>query len=481
MNKKRLLLIDLSSIFWMNWHATVDQGVSAAFENTIGKINQLREKDDLVAICGDSPPYFRKEILPTYKEQRDKPSAASLEQLTRVKERLAKDGLLLWESPGFEADDVIATAAHFAKLKGIPVLIASSDKDLLQIVDDAADISVLSVATGKLYRREDVIEKFGVDPGLLGDALAFIGDKSDNIPGAPGVGPKIAARLLLEYGNLQSVLANIDKLKGALQQSLFENAQAVRTARALLRLRTDVPIEWKQIYEKREPMPLAGNVDDYDDREDVVDLISGPAPKSEGKEPIEAELDSAQLASPTNGSTALVRAPQEWSMQLEPDTLGQAWKLAKGLLNSRLYTDRFGNAEAIWAVILRGREMGIGAATALDSLSFFEGKVNVGAHLLIARAKSHPDCEYFQFIGGDDTFAEWVTKNRCNPEPTKLKYTIEQADTAGLLWTRPGKQPGNWHKRRAEMLRKTAGVQLARIEYPGALHDAYCPEEMGNE
>jgi hypothetical protein len=120
--------------------------------------------------------------------------------------------------------------------------------------------------------------------------------------------------------------------------------------------------------------------------------------------------------------------------------------------------------------------MGLGALTSLDAFHNFEGKPLMHAHLIIARAKADPDCEYFQFLGGDHEHAEYETKVRSNPKPTRLRYTIEQAREAGLI--RPN---GNWAKRPDEMLRKTCAVQLARIEYPSAAMGLYCAEEMGVE
>jgi hypothetical protein len=133
--------------------------------------------------------------------------------------------------------------------------------------------------------------------------------------------------------------------------------------------------------------------------------------------------------------------------------------------------------------------MGMGALTALDSFHVIEGKPAPLAHLIVARAKAHPDCEYFRFVGGDDTYAEYQTKNRNNPSPTTLKFTIEQARISGLAPRDPRKDRpsqgkddrGNWEKRPSEMLRKTCAVQLARIEYPDAALGLYSAEEMGLE
>jgi len=157
---------------------------------------------------------------------------------------------------------------------------------------------------------------------------------------------------------------------------------------------------------------------------------------------------------------------------LQPVSLEATWKLASTLHNSRLY-QRFTNAQSIFAVILRGREMGLTALTALDMFHVVEGKPSPHAHLLISRARQHPDCEYFRYIGGDHTYAEYETKSRNNPEPTRLRYTIEEARRAGVV--KPG---SNWEKRPNEMLRKTCAVQLARIEYPEALGGLYAIEEL---
>jgi hypothetical protein len=116
--------------------------------------------------------------------------------------------------------------------------------------------------------------------------------------------------------------------------------------------------------------------------------------------------------------------------------------------------------------------MGLGALTALDTIVMIKGKPALSAHLIIARAKQHPDCLFFQLVSSDDKAATWATQRRGNPEQTRMTYTIEQAQQAGLAGR------GNWLTRPAELLRKTAGVQLARAEYPEFLLGAYAQEEM---
>lgn len=473
---KTLMLIDLSAIYWASWHASADEHLSTAYIRTVEKVHSLRDGYDFSAVCMDAPPYFRKELLPTYKAQRDAPAEDAIEQLQRVKERLDADGLLLWSVRGFEADDIIATATKHAVAAGMRVTIASSDKDLMQLIDDMAGVSLHSLRDGQAFGEAAVVEKFGVPPHKMRDLLALVGDTSDNVPGVEKVGVKTAAKLLADYGSLDGVFTNTTDVKQPkLREYLQRDEPAARLARRLVTLRDDAPIDFQDLHKTREVKPLVTEEpEDMDAPETVTadgELISSP-------EASPAPATPAQdTEAPTPANMAMVKAA-DWSMGLEPASLGSAMKLAQGLANSRIYT-RFPNAEAIWAVIIRGREMGLGALTALDSFHIIEGKPSPSAHLLIARCKAHPDCEYFQFVGGDATFAEYETKNRRNPRPTRLKYTIEQAKAAGLLNPTKSGQPSNWEKRPDEMLRKTCAVQLGRIEYPEATGGLYAIEELG--
>jgi 5'-3' exonuclease len=476
---KSLLLIDISGIFWAAWHATVALPTGGeAYAIAVASPGALRcDEYDHVAICCDASPYTRrKALLPTYKAQRDAPPAAALDQFRRVKERLVADGHLLWSVPGEEADDVIATAVEFAKRDGMSVTIASSDKDLLQLVDDENDIRVFSPSKQKTFDRAGVIETWGVPPEMLLDALALQGDTSDNVPGIPGVGKKNAAKLLTEYGGtLDAVLGNCDKIPTPkMQENVFQGAAAARLAKQVIELRRDCPIRWEELFEKREVKPVSEATPAIQDGE--FDPISLPPPKSEPS--AEAPVATPVMQAPK--STALALAPVEWAQALEPRTLASAQTFAIAVANSRLYP-RISNPDAALVVIVRGRSIGLGAIQALDVIHYFDGKTALHAHLITEMVTRHPDCEWFRYIAGDNTFAEYHTKQRGNETPVKLRYTIEQAERAGLLATKPGKEPGNWHKRPDEMLRKTCAVQLGRIVYPGAALGLYALEELGAE
>lgn len=486
---KSLILIDLSGIFWANWHATADQELSAAYERTVGKVHSLREGYDLCAVCCDGPPYKRKEISADYKAQRDAPPPQAIEQFDRTKRRLEADGLLLWAAKGYEADDVIATAVSAALAAGeIETTIASGDKDLTQLVDDMRHVRMLSPQSGNVYNEAGVREKHGVPPILMGDWLALVGDKSDNVAGVPGVGPKNAAALLAAFGDLPGVFDAADDPNSQITPKIRENLKASRAVSEkslrLVTLFTDAPIRFDDLFEERTPEPLAPEIDPKElDQEDEgpmdtaeaeeLDALISPPPNGAQQPPKTLPLEQKMQIIPAEQASSVQLATYE--LGLQPRSISAVFALSKGIFNSRLYS-RFSSAEAIMVVILRGREMGMGALTALDNFHVIEGKPAPHAHLLSARAKAHPDCEYLQFVGGDHTYAEYETKNRKNPKPTRLKYTIEQAKRAGLV-----KSGSNWEKRPDEMLRKTCAVQLARIEYPESTAGLYSIEELGGD
>ena len=472
-----ILLIDLSSIWYPAWHSTADQEVSAAFERTVAKVHSLASGHDHVAVCVDAPPYLRGELLPTYKAQRVSLPPQAIEQFTRTKERLVKDGFLLWAARGFEADDVIATAAWQLAEAGNerPIVIASGDKDLMVIVDDARHRSVLSPASNVLYDEAKVIEKFGVHPGQLADLLALWGDASDNIPGIPGIGPKKAAQLLAEFGTLEGVLTHGDDIPGVMGERVKTHQNAARLARKVIELRTDVPIDVTEIFKERQPEKLPTrsyeleNDDDLDEAMGpaMVKTQQGPGPQEPDRD-VETKPDPRVALAKFSPTTAI--APVQFEHGLEPSSMGAAWQLAKGVFQSRLYP-QLATPEAVWAIIIRGREMGLGALTALDTIVMIKGKPALSAHLIVARAKMHPMCEYFQLVSSDDQAAEWVCQRKGNPEPTRMRYTIQQAHQAGL-------RDGNWATRPAEMIRKTASVQLARVEFPEASQGIFSVEEL---
>jgi DNA polymerase-1 len=144
---------------------------------------------------------------------------------------------------GYEADDVIGSLARRAQEQGIPVMVVSGDRDVYQLVDDGIRVMTTSrgVTDTKVYDREGVIERYGVPPELVTDLIGLKGDTSDNIPGVPGIGDKTAAQLLQEFGSLEDVLANVERVSGAKRkQNLVEHAEDARISKQLATLDCEV-------------------------------------------------------------------------------------------------------------------------------------------------------------------------------------------------------------------------------------------------
>lgn len=496
---RQVVLVDYGSVFWTAWHSSVNEPVSAAHDRSVGKVRWIASQipGSHVAVCCDSPSSWRKKLSSIYKANRGEKELAAIEQLNKSKETLRKDGFLLWEAAGFEADDLLATAAIKAGSQGDFTTIFSADKDTLQLVGPRC--IVITTTTGVRMDAAAVKEKWGVEPAQMADALAICGDKSDNIAGVPGVGPVGAAKLLGRFGNIETLCDALAKPETvatpAVDKALRESVEVMQLAKSLVTLSWDAPIRFDDIFEEREQQPLTDEAEDYmsiDKNEDAdLDGVLGPEIKQQSAtqtpmptaEVVLREPDAPHAGPGTVKTTALAR-----DNGLRPMSLSGALDFSKAIYNSRLY-QKFASPEAIFAVIVRGREMGLEAMTALDCFHVIEGRPAPLAHMIVARAKAHPDCKYFRYISGDDTYAEYETQNRNNPSPTRLKFTIDQARLAGLAPRNPrtekpqqGKDDrGNWEKRPNAMLRKTCAVELTRIEYPDAALGLYAAEELDAE
>jgi 5'-3' exonuclease len=517
MSKPEVLLIDLSSLYWTAHHAVpIESSVSEAATITMQAVRRCAATNEggPVAICLDQGRSFRKELAPDYKINRPEKDAAAYAELGKLIDRLRGDGFLCWGVDGFEADDVIATAAHAASAAGHPICIASADKDLLQLLALPDSRALRTYGEWPVVRAADVVTKFGIEPEGLGDWLALTGDKSDNVKGVPSVGPTTATKLLLQHFSLTELYAKIDALTvanadtpqaqvetktpaaaaiatPAVVDKLWRHKADAMLARELVELRTDAPIKFEEIFERRDPKMTTRATDaNLDQDADFDDVISTPEPDaiaaaesqattvpkapaaSGAPAPTEQPGGPAPTAARPADSTALVTVP--YRVALEPRSGRGALELAAVLYESRLYA-KFPTVQSICAVIMRGREMGLGALASLDAFFVVEGRPYAYAYLIISQAKAADECEYFQLESSSDKAATWVTKNKRNPRETRLTHTIEMATAAGLT----EKPKSNWNTRREEMLIKTAGSRLARIEYPAAALGLLSVEEVG--
>lgn len=517
----RVLLVDLSGIFWRAWHSNGENEVSAARRRSREMIQNLVGGDfqgTLVAICCDRGRSFRKDVDENYKAQRPAKDMQVVGELRELEAELTADGHLLWGADGFEADDVIATATVEAVRRGHEVVVASADKDLLQLL--AIDgVSVRRVHTGQTWTNEIVAREFGVPAYLIGDWLALVGDTSDNIRGVPSIGAKTATKLLTAFPGLGFLLDAAESGATGVTpreaRALSQNRADVELARRLIELRRDVALDFDQIYADpalRRPTINRKEIDMTigDPRLNEAAQLPLGAPASAAPAPAvpppAAAAPPAPAAPAVTATTTVVAAKTDsalapvvqaelvgpFEMGLEPVNLSVAWALADILWESRLYS-KFPNKAALLAVIGRGRELGFGAFASLDMFHFFESKLAPHATLIRALAERDPNCEWITPITVNAEGAKWRAKHRRHKEHFEHTYTIQEAVDAGLCelalkprdWTvdpKTGKvvvdHRGNWDKRRTEMLSKTCCSQLVGMIFPNAKLGLYSLEEL---
>ncbi len=195
----------------------------------------------LAVIFDASAQTFRNDMYDQYKAHRPPPPEDLVPQFPMIRDATRAFSVPCIEEEGLEADDIIACYSKAALKEGWKVTIASSDKDLMQLIEPGLDL--LDTMNNRRIGRDEVIEKFGVPPEQLGDVLALMGDSVDNVPGVPGIGPKTAAQLIQQYGDVEGVLANAGSIaKPKLRQSLIDHADNARLSRELVRLVCDSPL-----------------------------------------------------------------------------------------------------------------------------------------------------------------------------------------------------------------------------------------------
>lgn len=250
MNKtKPLILIDGSSWLFRAFHALpllnspiTGQPTGAIF----GMGNMLRRllKDyapERICVVFDPPgPTFREKIYAEYKANRDETPEDLKGQFAPIMDMIAGMGLPVLQMGGVEADDVIGTLAKQGEAAGLDVLIVTSDKDMAQLVN--ARVHMLDTMKNRRMDPAGVVEKFGVPPERIIDMLALMGDTSDNIPGVPGVGPKTAAKWLTEYGSLDALVTNADKVGGKIGETFRSHLQQLPLAKDLATIRCDLEL-----------------------------------------------------------------------------------------------------------------------------------------------------------------------------------------------------------------------------------------------
>ena len=221
-------------------------GAVAGFSNMLFKLLREQTGQDrpthFAVIFDAKGKTFRSEIYEQYKAHRPPAPEDLVPQFPLVRDATRAFGALAIETPGFEADDIIASYAHQAEAKGARVTIISSDKDLMQLVSD--NIRMIDTMKNKIFNREEVVEKFGVGPERVIDVQALAGDSVDNVPGVPGIGIKTAALLINEYGDLDTLLERAGEIKqNARREKLIANKDLALISRKLVTLKRDMDLD----------------------------------------------------------------------------------------------------------------------------------------------------------------------------------------------------------------------------------------------
>ncbi len=254
---QKLYLLDAYALIYRAYYALIrsprinSKGFNTSavfgFVNTLDEVLR-KELPDYIAIAFDpAGPTFRHEAYPQYKAQRESTPEDIRRSVPVIKDIIRAYGIPILEVEGFEADDVIGTAARLAAAQGVEVRMFTPDKDYAQLV--APGILMCRPGHGnspaEILGPAEVCAKYQLErPEQVIDLLGLMGDAADNIPGCPGVGEKTAARLIEQFGSIENLLARTTELKGALKKKVEDNAEQIRFSRYLATIRTDVPMDF---------------------------------------------------------------------------------------------------------------------------------------------------------------------------------------------------------------------------------------------
>ncbi len=252
---KTLLLVDGSSYLYRAFHAMPDlrnsknepTGAIQGVLNMLRRLHKDYPSDYSACVFDAKGKTFRDDIYAQYKANRAAMPDDLRAQIAPLHEAIKAMGWPLIVEPGVEADDVIGALAKQAEREGINTIISTGDKDITQLVN--SHITVVNTMRDAFRKVDDVLDiagverKFGVPPSLMIDYLVLIGDTSDNVPGVDKVGPKTAVKWLTEYGSLDNIIANADKITGKVGENLRAALDWLGTARQLITIRCDVGIQ----------------------------------------------------------------------------------------------------------------------------------------------------------------------------------------------------------------------------------------------
>ena len=279
-DSKKLFLLDAFALIYRSYYAFIrsprynSKGVNTSamlgFTNTLVQLLETENPNYIGVVFDVSAPTFRHKIFPEYKANREEMPEDLRKSIPYIRNIIKAFNIPIIEKEGFEADDVIGTLAIKAENKGFTTYMMTPDKDYAQLVSD----NIFMFKPGKsggdteIWGLKEVQESFGIQTaGQVIDILGLMGDASDNIPGCPGIGPKTAEKLISEFGSIDGIYQNIDKLQGKQKESLVEFEKQVRLSYELATIIRDVPIEFDEKKLTREEVNKKALLEIFDDLE----------------------------------------------------------------------------------------------------------------------------------------------------------------------------------------------------------------------
>ena len=245
MSEDRLYLIDTFAFIFRSYFANprLKNGAAYTFVRLVLQLLEKHKPTHIACVFDTPEPTFRHVLYPEYKANRDAMPEDLRPQIPLIRELIGALSIPIVELHGYEADDVMGTLARQAAAQGLKAVVVSPDKDLLQLVDDGAGITVLNTKDGEVWHdREGVKARMGVWPEQVVDFLTLLGDASDNVKGVPGIGEKGAALLLEKYGSLEGVLAAREELKPKQREGLETASGWLDLTRRLVTVVTDLEL-----------------------------------------------------------------------------------------------------------------------------------------------------------------------------------------------------------------------------------------------
>ena len=270
--QNRLILIDGSGYIFRAYYALppmhrkdgIPVNAVFGFTNMLVKLIEDYSNEKLIVIFDAARENFRNKIYPQYKANRGETPEDLIPQFDLIKKSVQAFNIPQLEIEGFEADDIIATYTNLAQKLNIPSLIVSSDKDLMQLVND--DVEMLDPMKNKRIGINEVVEKFGVKPDKVIQIQALTGDKIDNIPGAPGIGPKIAAELIKQFGDIEGLIKNVNDIKQEKRKKTIQDyKEDIRISLELVKLDKNVklPLSIEEITPYKEKQNSSENINKF--------------------------------------------------------------------------------------------------------------------------------------------------------------------------------------------------------------------------